>query len=890
MSSSARKVVSSKATWSILLISLAFAYPTLAGASEPDQLLSRSLDEGESEAVGMFDQHAYLFPSTSESSREGVVRVINHSWKAGEFTIVPVDDSGQRFDSLQLSIGPGESVQLNADDLESGNEAKGLSGQTGAWQGNWRLAFASDLDFEVLSYLHTVGGSLSSMHNVVPREGDVHRVLAFNPASDQSQASRLRLVNFDSEAATIAIRGTDDLGASAIGEVSFTLDAGNAREITAVQLESGTSDIQGSLGDRTGMWRLEVQSERSIVVMNLVESSMGQLTNLSTVPTAPIDGVHTVPLFPPIDRSGPHGFLRLINRSTRSGEVNIQACDASSCEFDELTLTINANRVVHLTADDIEHGASDKGLSGRTGAGAGNWLLKLTSELDIDVLSYLRTDDGFLTALHDRVPESARRYRVAMFASSDNQERRSLLFVANPSELQAHVEVVGIDDDGDMSSGTARFLVPAKSARFLEAEALEAGSTNVQGSIGDGVDTWRLTLSSDRPIIVLNLLFSLSGRYTNLSTAPHHGPGPPESATEAFEAIVTQIVASKCATCHVPDGEAGDTRLLFVPPTDPDYVTTNFDVVRSYVLSDNQEHDTESSTIANLILDKISATVSHGGGEQAARDSTDFREIASFLDLMLDEAGRARKRDGVSTLPAGKLILKTANPFDLNGKTLSFTPDDNGSYDVTVDELDWIEPGFGADSSSHPMWNWSTFADLTLPFDFSFAGQSWSRIYVNAGGNISFQRPELNNWPQRDPWADATMRSVAAAIDSRAAAGLEYMIAALWANYEDSRVQIDSSPEIVAVTWRAVRPNERIFGLKPLGESQFQARLYPSGKIVLAYRNVPERNGIVGVFHGLDFTGQVLDTFDALREMYPRECWTFRGSSGWTKGVSYPRV
>ena len=70
---------------------------------------------------------------------------------------------------------------------------------------------------------------------------------------------------------------------------------------------------------------------------------------------------------------------------------------------------------------------------------------------------------------------------------------------------------------------------------------------------------------------------------------------------------------------------------------------------------------------------------------------------------------------------------------------------------------------------------------VDLPFSFPFAGRTWTRVYANVNGNISFQQSEQMQWPHRDPWPDATMRSVAAAIDSRSAAGLETMIAALWA-------------------------------------------------------------------------------------------------------------
>ena len=216
----------------------------------------------------------------------------------------------------------------------------------------------------------------------------------------------------------------------------------------------------------------------------------------------------------------------------------------------------------------------------------------------------------------------------------------------------------------------------------------------------------------------------------------------------------------------------------------------------------------------------------------------------------------------VTSVPASGLIRKTANLFDLEETTVTFTPNDAGEYAVTVGNLDWRDPVSGTETVG-PLPGWHGHLTVDLPFSFPFAGRTWTRVYANADGNISFQRPEQMNWPHRSTWPDGTMRSVAAAIDSRSAAGLETMIAALWADYGDTTISVDSTSARVVITWQAVRPapyNEA--GYEPLGENLFQARLYPSGVIELAYRTVAERDGIVGLFHGLSTRGRTLDSFD----------------------------
>ena len=256
--------------------------------------------------------------------------------------------------------------------------------------------------------------------------------------------------------------------------------------------------------------------------------------------------------------------------------------------------------------------------------------------------------------------------------------------------------------------------------------------------------------------------------------------------------------------------------------------------------------------------------------------------VTSAPWLMLLARGDAIEVHGsVTTVPATGLISKPANLFDLDGTTVTFTPDGADGYSVAVGGLTWEDAGsaparaFGEPARRRP----SPFDDrrrsrttgdvrrehsvVDLPFPFPFAGRTWTRVHANANGNISFERSEPMLWPDRDPWPDATMRSVAAAIDSRSAAGMEAMIAALWAIYGDTTIFVDATPDRAVITWRAVRPRPYNIFYDPLGDNLFQARLYPSGAIELAYRAVAERDGIVGLFHGLNDRGRTLDTLSA---------------------------
>ena len=226
-----------------------------------------------------------LFPSASDPlGREGFVRVINRSGEAGEVSVEAIDDSGAVLGTAVLSIAGNATAHFNSSDLEDGNPDKGLSGGVGSGEGNWRLLLDSELEFEVLSYIRTGDGFLTAMHDVAPSVGGAYRVAIFNPARNPHQVSGLRLVNPGDEDAEVTIEGTDDSGASSASEVSFGIPAGKSITLPALELEKGGEGLVGRLGEGMGKWRLRVQSDRPIVVMSLLESPTGHLTNLSTVP------------------------------------------------------------------------------------------------------------------------------------------------------------------------------------------------------------------------------------------------------------------------------------------------------------------------------------------------------------------------------------------------------------------------------------------------------------------------------------------------------------------------------------------------------------------------------------------------------------------------------
>ena len=498
------------------------------------------------------DHQAPMFPTALDEVRQGFVRIINHSPRAGVVHIEAYDDGGARFGPVTLDIDADETVHFNSADLEDGNSAKGLTAGTGSGVGDWWLALSSDLDIEVLSYIRTPGdGFLTSMHDVVPADGNGdYRVAIFNPGSNIDQASRLRLVNAGEQAAEVTITGVDDRGATPGGDVRVSIPAGAARTLAADELESGAG-LQGALGDGTGKWDLLVASDTPVLVMSLLQLPTGHLTNLSTAPDNVDAGTHMVPLFPAAsDLFGRQGFVRVINHSAEAGDVTVAAFDDTDRDFGSVTLSLDANETAHFNSDDLEVGNEAKGLSGSTGAGEGDWRLELSSALDIEVLAYIRTtSDGFLTAMHDTVPREGNRHRVAIFNPGSNANQVSRLRLVNRGNDPAEVTITGIDEGGVSSSGgRVAVSVPAGASRTLTAQELEAGGDGFEGELGDGAGKWHLVVESEQPIVVMSLLSSPTGHLTNLSTAPAANFAPAQAAAFDDRVVGNRIVGADPAS------------------------------------------------------------------------------------------------------------------------------------------------------------------------------------------------------------------------------------------------------------------------------------------------------------------------------------------------------
>ena len=233
-----------------------------------------------------------LLPSGTTGEPQGVLRILNGTDESGTVEIHAIDDAGTRSGPATFTLNASAAAEFSASDLVSGNAMKGLTGSIGTLSGDVRLEIDTDLQIIPTAYVRAADGTLSTMHDSVRASaasggGYEYLVPIFNPSTEMTQESRLRLINPGDAQATVTVEAADDEGTAASGgRVELTLAGGAARTLTAQQLEAGDTGLTGRLGAGVGNWRLNVSSDEPIQVLNVVSSTSGYVNNLSTTAVA----------------------------------------------------------------------------------------------------------------------------------------------------------------------------------------------------------------------------------------------------------------------------------------------------------------------------------------------------------------------------------------------------------------------------------------------------------------------------------------------------------------------------------------------------------------------------------------------------------------------------
>ena len=511
------------------------------------------------EATPLRERRVAFLPAASrEPAQRGILRIANHDSRPAIVSITAFDDTGRRFGPISLPLDAGHTAEISSSDIEQGNPVKALPRGIGSGQGDWRLVLQSSAELDALAYAEGAQGLRTPLRNIAPSPDELRHVPLF-PAAD----GLLRLSNPGTEAIEARIRARDDAGR--LSEVRATLLPGTSRWLAASALESGQG-VSGALGDGAGDWRLAIHAPATVHALAL-SSSAGELGNLhptrwqhtSSLPDGddPLEGRHSA--FPSADRRSPascapdgaqgkaeclpssppvasrgqpvaedaqtawlpaatpgEALLRIANRSPSPGTATLHR--AGGTPLEPLALRLEANAAVTLTASDLEFGNPAKGLAQGFGTASANRRVTVRSQLELDVLSYVRSPSGTVSVTHDAAPRAApNRHLVAMFpAGAGDAEGRLLL--TNRSNAPATVHIKGVDDEG-RASQPATLTLPANATQTLTSAQLAWGAPELDGWLGAGRGHWRLSVWSNAPLDVTGLLATPTGGIANISAA-----------------------------------------------------------------------------------------------------------------------------------------------------------------------------------------------------------------------------------------------------------------------------------------------------------------------------------------------------------------------------------
>ncbi len=211
----------------------------------------------------------------------------------------------------------------------------------------------------------------------------------------------------------------------------------------------------------------------------------------------------------------------------------------------------------------------------------------------------------------------------------------------------------------------------------------------------------------------------------------------------------------------------------------------------------------------------------------------------------MSKAAAAANPDRTTTSVSGDIILMDdqggtvgqRNPFSLDNRTVTFQPvAANAARYTFTTSADSYDGAAAAASAALPLGDDDT-AVVNIPFSFPFFGKSYSQIYVNSDGNVTFGSGD----------ASASDRGFGRFVSDRP------RVAALFNDLDPTngtapagiRVLVEATR--VVVTWVSV-PEYSDFGIGP-GQT-FQLRLFAGGHIEMAYHGVSVLDAVVGISPG----------------------------------------
>ncbi len=343
------------------------------------------------------------FNAASNLEQASFLRIVNKNDVDGQVEISAVNAAGATVETrLQLAINANESIQLNAGDLESGNEGKGLAGALGSGSEQWRLNLTSTLDLDVLSLVRMSNGFLINMSRDINSDSEANRTKPayyFNHP-DNDHESLLRLSNQAEVSNDIELSVTDDLGNRQNALLSVTIPAQQTVTLGSADFATGTDlgSLQDGLDEGMSRWRIDAVGSQPFDAMSVFQSRDGLLSNMSDYLNIE-QGPEQLLMMNPGSNGNQRSLLRLINENTEAASVDIVGIDDTGAQSAAVSLTIPSMQAVELTSQQLEAGSETAVMQGALGDGQGKWRLLLEADRAVRLQHLLQSPSGYTANL-----------------------------------------------------------------------------------------------------------------------------------------------------------------------------------------------------------------------------------------------------------------------------------------------------------------------------------------------------------------------------------------------------------------------------------------------------------------------------------------------------------
>ena len=250
--------------------------------------------------------------------------------------------------------------------------------------------------------------------------------------------------------------------------------------------------------------------------------------------TAGDDDSQVIPYFPVTSEGLLQGFVRIVNHSDEAGSVVIHGIDDTGTRYGPIALELEARQAREFNSENVlACDFTEEESEGMSIGADESWWLSLATELDIEPLAYIRTEDGFVTSMHEVArttwgAEGEFLHYVPFFNPYDERSHASHLRLVNPGQGDVDIRIAGRDDAGEAADEEVRLSLPGGAACRLGAKALESGTPDDDGSgchirsgrFGNGQGEWRLAITATGgDVQVMSLLANPAGHLTNLSAS-----------------------------------------------------------------------------------------------------------------------------------------------------------------------------------------------------------------------------------------------------------------------------------------------------------------------------------------------------------------------------------